>query len=284
MTRLHLFLLLVIGSAFLSACDIAFGPEPTPTPTAAFGELAPSPTFDIHPPTDLPVGVPLNMEGLNNPTAAAMAAQAAFLPEMATPDLTVRPVLITIPLPSGVQLNGELWLPGGSAPAVLLLGSTFEGWGGFPAILRDAGYAVISIEGDLQGDTISNIRAIFDAVAVQPGVDPARLIVIGAQNGADSGLQGCSADSRCLGTVLLSPQNAAVLEAVMPAYNPRPILVTASQEDSASLRAAERIRLAATGSAILQPFEGAGRGVQILANRPDMIALVITFLDTVTGQ
>ncbi len=276
--------ILAIFAAMLSACDIAFGPEPTPTPTPPYGELAPSPTFDIHPPTDLPVGVPLDMEGLNNPTAAALAAQAAFLPAMPTPDLSLRPVLITIPLPSGIQLDGELWIPGGSAPGILLLGSTFEGWGGFPAILRDHGYAVVSVEGALGSDPAQDVRAILDVMSVQPGVDPSRLIVIGALSGADAGLAGCAVDSRCLGSVLLSPQATSVLEAVMPDYNPRPILLAASQEDSASLRAADQVRQAATGPALFQPFEAAGRGVQLLANRPDLVTLIIEFLDTVSSR
>jgi hypothetical protein len=121
-------------------------------------------------------------------------------------------------------------------------------------------------------------------MAVQPGIDPARMLTIGAGIGADTALIGCASDSRCLGAVLLSPQNAADLEAAMLDYNPRPVLLTASQEDSASLRAAERVRQTATGSALLQPFEGAGHGVQILFNRPDMVDLIREFLNTVTGR
>ena len=70
----------------------------------------------------------------------------------------------------------------------------------------------------------------------------------------------------------------------MPDYNPRPILLAASQEDSASLRAADQVRQAATGSALFQPFEAAGRGVQLLANRPDLVTLIIEFLDTVSSR
>jgi pimeloyl-ACP methyl ester carboxylesterase len=110
------------------------------------------------------------------------------------------------------------------------------------------------------------------------------MLAIGAGLGADTALIGCASDSRCLGAVLLSPQNAADLEAAMTGYNPRPVLLTASQEDSASLRAAQRVRQSATGSAVLQPFEGAGHGVQILFNRPDMIDLIRDFLNTVTGR
>lgn len=281
MRRYSVFLFAVF---ILSACDIVFGPPPTETPTPDHIELVASPTFDIQPPTDLPNDVPLGIDGMNNPTAAAVAAHSDLSQNVPTLDASLRPVLITLPLPSGTQLDGELWTGQSTAPGVLLLGGTFESWGGFPAILRDAGYSVISIEGELAGDPAANIKAIFDVMAVQPGIDPARMLAIGAGLGADTALIGCASDSRCLGTVLLSPQNAADLEAAMIDYNPRPVLLTASQEDSASLRAAERVRQSATGSALLQPFEGAGHGVQILFNRPDMIDLIREFLNTVTGR
>jgi hypothetical protein len=275
---------LLCAALLLAGCDIAFGPAPTATPTAAFPVLAPSATFDIRPPTELPNSVPPVGDGLNNPTAAAQAAHSELSPNMPTPDVSRRPVLITVPLPSGIQLNGELWTTESTAPGVLLLGGTFENWGGFPATLRDLGYAVVTVEGGLGADPVGNVRAMFDVMAVQPGVDPARLLVVGAQAGADAGFAGCGADSRCLAAVLLSPQVSADLEAAIGSYNPRPVLLTASQEDSASLRAAERVRQSATGSALLQPFEGAGRGVQIIHNRPDMVALIGEFLDTVTGR
>jgi hypothetical protein len=278
------FSVFLFAAFILSACDIAFGPPPTETPTPAHAELAASPTFDIRPPTDLPNDVPLGVDGMNNPTAAAVAAHSDLSSNMPTLDASRRPVLITLPLPSGVQLDGELWTGAASAPAILLLGGTFESWGGYPATLRDSGYSVVTIQGDTGGDPAANLKAMFDVMALQPGIDPARMLAIGAGLGADAALIGCASDSRCLGAVLLSPQNAANLEAAMIDYNPRPVLLTASQEDSASLRAAERVRQSATGSALLQPFEGAGHGVQILFNRPDMIDLIRDFLNTVTGR
>lgn len=281
MRRFCVFLFAVF---ILSACDVVFGPPPTETPTPDHIELVASPTFDIQPPTDLPNGVPLGFEGMNNATAAAVAALSDLSSGGATLDGSLRPVLITLPLSSGVQLDGELWTGSSTAPGILLLGGTFETWGGFPATLRDAGYSVISVEGELSGDPADSTKAIFDIMALQPGIDPARMLTIGAGLGADTALIGCASDSRCLGAVLLSPQDAASLEAAMTSYNPRPVLLTASQEDSASLRAAERVRQSATGSALLQPFEGAGHGVQILFNRPDMINLIRDFLNTVTGR
>jgi hypothetical protein len=278
------FCVFLFAAFILSACEVVFGPPPTETPTPDHIELAPSPTFNIQPPTDLPNNVPLGREGMNNSSAAAVAAQSDLSPGLPTLDASLRPVLITLPLPSGVQLDGELWMGSSSAPGVLLLGGTFESWSGFPAVLRDAGYSVVSINGDVDGDPAITIKAIFDIMAVQPGIDPARMLTIGAGIGADTALIGCASDSRCLGAVLLSPQNAADLEAAMLDYNPRPVLLTASQEDSASLRAAERVRQTATGSALLQPFEGAGHGVQILFNRPDMVDLIREFLNTVTGR
>lgn len=272
--------ILMVASA---ACDIAFGPEPTATPTPAFPELAPSPTIDIHPPTEIAVDGPLILEGVTNPTAAALPADSAFLPAMPTPDLSNRPILIEITLPSGARVDGEVWLPGGRAPGVVLFGATFEQWAGFPSQLRQAGYSVVVFQWS-HNITPEVYSVLFNAAALQPGVDPARIILIGSEAGADAALAACAADSRCLGSVLLSPQGSDDLQAVMDAYNPRPLLLSASEVDSASLRTANTLRQLATGSALLQPFEDAGRGTQILFNRPDMVTLIIEYLATVTGN
>lgn len=276
--------MIFFATFILSACDAIFGPPPTETPTPNYIQLLPSPTFDIHPPTRLPNEVPLSGDGVNNAAAASVAALTDLSSNMPTIDSSRLPVLITLPLPSGVQLDGELWAGTDAAPVVVLFGGTFEAWGGIPALIRDAGYSVVTVEGDTSGDPAVNISAIFDVIARQPDADPARMLAIGAGSGADFALIGCAGDSRCLGAVLLSPQNDAALAAAMDAYNPRPLLLTASQEDSASLRAAERIRQSATGAVVLQPFEGAGHGIQILFNRPDMINLIREFLNTVTGR
>ncbi|KXK48929.1 MAG: hypothetical protein AELANPGJ_01527 [Anaerolineae bacterium] len=274
-----LIMILMLAAA---GCDVAFGPEPTATPTSAFPDLAPSPTIDIHPPTEIADDGPLFLEGVTNPTAAALPADSAFLPSMPTPDLSNRPILIETVLSSGVSVNGEVWLPGGRAPGVVLFGATFEQWAGFPSQLRQAGYSVVVFQWS-RSITADDIAALVNAAALQPGVDPARVILIGAEAGADFALVACAGDSRCLGSVLLSPQSAENADAVMQAYNPRPILLAASEVDSASLRTANTLRQLATGSALLQPFDDAGRGTQILFNRPDMVTLILEFLATVTG-
>ncbi|MBK9123223.1 MAG: hypothetical protein IPM16_08895 [Chloroflexi bacterium] len=266
-----------------AGCDVAFGPEPTATPTPAFPELAPSPTIDIHPPTEIADDGALILEGVTNPTAAALPADSAFLPAMPTPDLSNRPILIETMLPSGTRVDGEVWLPGGRAPGVVLFGATFEQWAGFPSQLRQAGYSVVVFQWS-RSITPDDFTMLLNSAALQPGVDPARLILIGAEAGADSALAACAADGRCLGSVLLSPQGSDDPQAVMDAYNPRPILLTASEVDSASLRTANTLRQLATGSALLQPFEDAGRGTQILFNRPDMVTLIVDYLATVTGS
>lgn len=277
MKRMLLYLMLIV----LSGCDIAFGPEPTATPTPNFAPLVASPTFDIHPPTELPPGVYTGMEGVNNATAAAVAALSPISPAQPTVDPAERPILITVPLPSGEQLNGELWIASTISPGVLLVGGTFESWSGFPATLRQMGYTTVTVEG---GTTAPGVRAMLDVLSAQPGVNGSQLLIIGVELGADAGFLGCALDSRCLASVLLSPQVGADLEAAMADYNPRPVLLAASQEDSASLRAAERVRQAATGPALLQSFEGAGRGTQILLNRPDVVTLIGNFLNEVTGR
>lgn len=273
MSRVSLHGCLMLGLIFaLAACDV--DPVPTPTPTLA---LEPSPTIDIHPPTPDPFGG----LGANNPTAAALPAEAELIPGATLPAEN-RPVLLTITAPDGTIFNGELYAPPGdtstTAPAVLILATRLEEWEGFPSRLRDAGFVALLVKiraPMLTGD----FRALMDTLSIQPEVNPAAIGVMGAVATADAALIGCAGDARCVTAVLLTPQQEAPLvEAMRGGFNPRAILLSASQTDVGSLAVAEAVRRAATGEAVLQPFEGEWRGTQILTLRPDMNTFIIDWL------
>lgn len=264
--------LVLISIVLLTACDIA--PLPTPTPTIG---LMPSPTIDIHPPTPDPFGG----QGMNNPTAAALPVDSELIPGATLPPEN-RPVLLTITAPDGTIFNGELYTPGKNvstpAPAVLILATRLEEWEGFPSRLREAGFVALLVRVRapmLTGD----FRAILDTLTIQPEVDAAAIGVMGAVATADAALIGCAGDARCVTAVLLTPQQETPLvEAMRVGFNPRPILLSASQTDIGSLTVAEAVRRAATGEAVLQPFEGEWRGTQILTLRPDMNTFIIDWL------
>ena len=81
----------------------------------------------------------------------------------------------------------------------------------------------------------------------------------------------------CDTVVLLSPLEPALL-AQVGAWNPRPIMQIASQEDEESFTLVQAIDAAATGEKAVQPLVSAGRGTAILLNRPDVGDLIITWM------
>lgn len=256
------------------------GAPPTLTPTVYIPPLDATPTINISPPTGLPNDFSnLPFAGINNPTAAAAPNESGVSPDM-SPVQVIRPELVTITTINGTPLNGELYRPADtsqSTPGIVIVTTRFDEWSGFPIILRDAGFTVLSVESRipaLPGD----FTAMLDALIAQTAVDGERIAVMGAESGADIAFIGCSEDSRCKAAVLLTPLDRAALLNMIGAFNPRPLLVTASQDDSQAAQTAEALRLAVTGEATFQPFESEGRGTQILINRPDMGQLIVDWL------
>ncbi|MBZ0302817.1 MAG: hypothetical protein K8J31_23940, partial [Anaerolineae bacterium] len=99
-----------------------------------------------------------------------------------------------------------------------------------------------------------------------------------ASQGADQVLQGCAVIAACDTAVLLSPLDSADLNAVLAQFNPRPLMVVASQEDVDSFALASALDAAATGDKLFQPFDRAGHGTALLANRSDLGPLIIEWL------
>jgi len=260
----------LLSLLILSGCEAVFGPEPSATPTPLYPDLQPSPTPDIRFPTEISSDIPMG-DGVTIPSVAGLPAESGVATEIALPDI-VRPKLITVTLRSGGTLNAEAYAGRTGAPGILLVGASFEGWGGAPVTLRDFGYTVLTVQGGVSLDAI-NLSAMLDTLAVQPDIDPSRLFVMGVEEGATMALVGCAADSRCIGAVVISPVSQNTLTAAARAMGPRPILFAASGEDGDSLTVAEAAHQAAQ-NAVLQPFEDAGRGADILRVRPDFARLL----------
>ena len=89
-------------------------------------------------------------------------------------------------------------------------------------------------------------------------------------------LRGCAAGQVCDTVVLLSPLDET--PDVMARYNPRPLMLVASEEDTESYAVVQALNDAATGDKLLQSFVSAGRGTAMLANRPDLGNLIIEWL------
>jgi hypothetical protein len=272
-----LILLLLLIS--LSACDDLVGAPPTLTLTPNIPPLRATVTVNIAPPTELPNDFSnLPFSGVNNPTAAAAPNESGVDPDMTlAPEF--RPELLMIEAAGGGTLNGELYRAEGEGlPGVVIVTTRFDEWQGFPLTLRNAGFTVLTIESRipaLPGD----FTAMLDTLIADRSVNGVRVGVIGAESGADIAFIGCSQDARCKTAVLLTPVDRPALLTAMGGFNPRPLLVSASQNDNEAAQTAQELRLAATGEALFQPFEDAGRGAQILSNRPDMEQLIIDWLN-----
>lgn len=261
-------------AVMLVGCDVIFGPEPSPTPTPEYPDVLPSPTPDIRFPTPYSGEVPMG-DGITLPELAGLPADSGVATEIALPRIE-RPLLITVTLRDGRSLNAEAYTGRAGMAGVALVGATFEAWGGLPVTLRDAGYTVLTVEGQLGADA-AGLSAVFDTLAVQPDVDASRLFVVGVEEAANVALVGCAAQSRCVGAVLITPAELPSLTDAARSMGPRRILLAVSREDSASVRAADVVRQTAQ-NAVLQAFDEAGRGTQLLSTRPDFVRFLREWL------
>ncbi len=278
---------------FAAACGDAPIPPLTATPTRALSgpTLEPSPTTDVHPPTqDILEDNILGGPGQNIPEAADIAANSALPPVIqGTPGAFSGSQRVQLTMPDGAALMGDIYQaattdngngtpqPPLRMPGVLLLGASIAEWGDFPARVRDAGYTVLVMElRDSSGvaDFTTMLRGLSGANTVNPGL----MAVIGAGQGADLALIGCAVDLLCDTAVLLSPVSRDTLLNVMPNYNPRPLLIAASTQDVNGVQTGEALRVAATGEAVFQPIAAAGSGAALIFNAPDLTGVIGTWL------
>lgn len=277
---------LVLGTALLlllAACDTIL-PPPTATPSVTLS----GPSIEASP-TVMPV-VPTNVDfdavidGVSNPTAAALAPDSALPPlVVGTAAASDGGTAVVVTAQDGTALNGLFYQTGDGMrrPGVLLLAADIHSWADFPTRLHNAGFTVLVMP--VRPQVALQDFTVMLAALSSGEADPASLGVVGAGDGADVALLGCAGDGLCDTVILLSPSNNLALVEAMNTYNPRPLLLAASQSDTGSFTAAQNLQTAARGEVLLQPFENAGRGTDILLNRPDMGDLIIQWLQRQIG-
>lgn len=275
---------LLITLLLFAACDPTL-PTPTPVPPLSGPTLVASPTFFPRQPTDIPFDIPYDgyYEGSNDPTAAALAPGEALPPlnvGTSSPRDSGQTVVITAQ--DSAQLAGVMYqsLDGVRLPGVLLLSPKFADWGTFPQKLFKAGFTVLAM--DLREEGLLDFEVMLRALSTGEA-DPASLAVIGAGAGADIALLGCAGEMLCDTTILLSPSNNPSLIDALNTFTPRPIMLTASEDDPDSFGSVQKLQAAARGEVLFQPFNGAGHGAQILFNRPDLGDLIIQWLERQIG-
>ncbi len=240
-----------------------------------------SPTLNLVQPTNISFD---DVVATSNATVAALAPDSVVPPALVgTPAANSlgQPVVITAQ--DGTLLNGIFYQrnDGVRHPGVLLLGSDVNAWGDLPFRIFDANFTVLVMplrETNQQADFTVMLQALTSGDA-----DPARLGVIGALDGADTTLIGCSVDKLCDTAILLSPSNSPAMQQAMGAFSPRTILMVASQDDTISYPAIQALQPLNRGEVLMQPFASAGRGTDILKNRPDLIDLIVAWMQRQIG-
>ena len=257
----------------LGACDDV-SVTPTLERTLTGPTIEPSATFRARLPGDY---VPDEFVGISDPTAAALAPGAA-MPPLGVPGSARNgdQQSVEVTADDGTQMVGDLYMSMAlRQPGVLLFAPDRAGWGDFPVTLHAGGFTVLVL-GMRDEHQAEDMRAAIQSLS--QSASPDQLGVIGAGEGADAGLLGCAGEGLCKALVLLSPSDAPGLLDAVGRYNPRPLFLAATQEDTPSFNGISAIRGAATGPVFFQPFDKAGYGTALIENRPDLGALIVQWL------
>ena len=282
-------LLCLIVLVLLAACDVVAPEAPTLTPTRALSgpTIEPSPTVLNLMPTSAIFGT--TAPGQTIPEARSIPFNAELPPIVMTPtgDEGFGVSSVQISLGNSEMLVGNLYenppveLEQGPLrqrlPGVLLIGAPLSAWGDVPAQIRDGGYTVLVV--NLPGTaTTANFVTVMRAFSETRSVNPGLIAVVGAGEGANLALIGCAVERLCDAAALLSPTARATLLNIIVDYNPRPLLVAASQDDTTAYETALALRDATIGTFSLQEFESAGSGTMILDQQPALVGTIIQWL------
>lgn len=271
----------------LTACDVLTPVVPTATPTRALSgpTAVVSPTVDIRPPTRDANAV-VGGAGQNNPDTANIPAESNAPPVA----VTAAPGtdagggrLVQITLDDGTPQLGDLYEAAADPatlvlpPGVLLIADDPVTWGALPRRLNAAGLTVLVIA-PRAGATSADFITIMSAFSALNTVAPGSMGVIGAEMGADFALIGCAVDALCDTVALLSPVSADTLVNVLPAYNPRSLLIAVGDADAAGRATADALIAAASPDSGLQAIPGTARGTALLDVQPALVDLLVDWM------
>lgn len=169
----------------------------------------------------------------------------------------------------------------------------------FPELGADRSFAVFTFtfrgcEGGCRqftrGEWLLDAQAAMRAARALEGIDPQRIVAVGASIGADGAADGCvwlnaQGEAACLGAFSLSPGDYLTVpyaEAVADLNaepNPRPVWCLFAAEDKASAAACRSAQGAAYRAV---EYGGKAHGMQLIAPdvEPSALSLLIEFLET----
>jgi hypothetical protein len=220
--------------------------------------------------------IPDEFIGISDPTAAALAPLSALPPLGVPGSISGDRQEVQVTASEGALVVGEMYMTMAiRQPGLLLIAPDRTAWGEFPTQLHNGGFTVLVL-GMRDLNRVEDLEAAIQSLS--QSAQPDKIGVIGAGAGADTALLGCAGDGLCKALVLLSPSDGTELLDAMGRYNPRPIFLAATQEDTPSFNGITALQSAATGANFFQPLTQAGYGTALLENRPDLGGLIIQWL------
>jgi hypothetical protein len=264
---------------FLAGC--AELPTITPTPSLSGPTLEASATIN---PLPFPSPVPGEnyFENYFDPTAAGLAPGAQLPPQVInTPPPSQLFQEIVLNATDGTPLFGDLYQQPQRVPGVLLITRNRLDWGTLPEQLYTAGYTVLTM--DIRPNAgLEDFEVMLQALS--SGIaDPGKLVVIGGDEGADLAMIGCATDLLCDAVGLFSPVGMDTLVNTMANFNPRPMLLAASDQTTEAFLTIQALQAAATGNVTFQMFQDASSGALIVQNHSEMIGVIIGWVQTVVS-
>jgi hypothetical protein len=267
---------------------------PPPTDVPATETPAAEPTAE-EAPTEPPAepGLPPDPQSISFQTADGLTLTGTFFPAATLG----RPVVVLMHWAGGDET--DWFAPGKPWPQVaLIIQNRQDELAGLSPVLgrrlrmAQASYNVMTFNfrgygtsEDGPGDLYLDAQAAVAFAKTLEGVDPSRVLTVGASIGADGAVDGC-AGGACIGAVSLSPGNYIGMDyaqAVMEAGD-IPIACVASQGDAPSPDVCAAGMEAAGGSDKFQVqiYEGDAHGMLMfpLDQQPDLLDYLLNFLDT----
>ncbi|MCI0393510.1 MAG: alpha/beta fold hydrolase [Chloroflexi bacterium] len=226
-------------------------------------------------------------------TAGADSGQPPAPPE---PQDTAAPEDVTIEASDGLAIQATFYPASatGRAPGVMLLhmnGGQRQDWDQIAPQLAKAGYAVLAVDmrghGETGGSsdwqqTPDDLQQVWAYFTGRKDVDPERTAIVGASIGSSMALLAAVAEPAIRTVVLLSPGlnyfNVTTDDAIT-AYGERPVLIVASEEDTESAESARTLSELALGEVQLEMVQGAGHGTAMFDAQPELLDLILAWLD-----
>jgi dienelactone hydrolase len=177
-----------------------------------------------------------------------------------------------------------------------MAGSRKESWQYLPDILQNLGegsraYAVFAFDfrghGESQGSKddlpgmVEDARAALSTFRTLAGVDPGRIVLMGASVGADAAVDACS--EPCVGAISLSPGNYLGIEyaSALSAMGAKPVLCVASESDGQPVQTCRNGEQLGLTDYQIQIYKGGFHGTEMLGitdQQPPLTDLIVKWL------